>query len=64
MQLAEDRLRLDVRQAKLDGLKTEPAFAQALGLGGDPYTELLKLASPKDDALREVLRNAGYAVHG
>lgn len=64
LQLAEDRLRRDVRQAKLDGLKTEPAFAQVLGLGGDPYAELLKLASPKDDALRDVLRNAGYAVRG
>ncbi|WP_323761859.1 DUF4269 domain-containing protein [Maricaulis sp.] len=59
--LAEDRLRLDVRQAKADGLKTEPAFARCLGLGGDPFVELLKLASPGDDALRTLISRAGYA---
>lgn len=62
LSLAEDRLRADIRDAKAGGLKTEPAFAQVLGLGGDPYTELLKLASPGDDALRAIVRNAGYAV--
>lgn len=60
--LAEDRLRADIRDAKAGGLKTEPAFAKLLGLGGEPYAELLKLASPGDDALRAILRNAGYAV--
>lgn len=60
--LAEDRLRTDIRAAKAGGLKTEPAFAQVLGLGGEPYTEILKLASPGDDALRTVIRNAGYAA--
>ncbi|OLF81233.1 hypothetical protein AWH62_00730 [Maricaulis sp. W15] len=60
--LAEDRLRSDVRDAKAGGLKTEPAFAQCLKLGGDPYVELLKLASPGDDALRRLVRQAGYAT--
>lgn len=58
--LAEDRLRLDVQQAKTEGLKTEPAFAHCLGLGGDPFVEMLKLASPGDDALRVLIRRAGY----
>ena len=60
LRLAETRLRDDIRAAKADGLKTEPAFAHCLKLGGDPYVELLKLASPGDDALRALLRNAGY----
>lgn len=60
LRLAEDRLRLDVTQAKRQGLKTEPAFATCLKLGGEPYAELLKLASPRDEALRSILRLAGY----
>jgi hypothetical protein len=35
-----------------------------LGLGGDPFAELLKLASPGDDALRTLIRRAGYATKG
>ncbi len=62
LQLAEDRLRLDVRAAKTEGLKTEPAFAHCLKLGGDPYAEVLKLASPGDEALRVLIRQAGYAT--
>ena len=58
--LAEDRLRQDVREAKATGLKTEPAFGKCLQLGSDPYIELLKLASPGDQALRQIIRAAGY----
>ena len=32
-----------IKQLKSNGLKTEPAFAQLLGLKGNPYAELLKL---------------------
>lgn len=60
--LAEDRLRRNVRETKATGLKTEPAFAHCLKLGGEPYAELLKLASPGDAALRQVIRAAGYAT--
>ena len=32
-----------IKKLKAKGLKTEPAFAELLGLKGNPYTELLKL---------------------
>ena len=60
--LAEERLRQDVRATKATGLKTEPAFGKCLQLGSDPYIELLKLASPGDEALRQIIRTAGYAT--
>lgn len=39
--------RQKIIKLKLEGFKTEPAFALALNLKGDPYLELLKLDSPK-----------------
>ncbi|MEJ8757136.1 DUF4269 domain-containing protein [Pontibacter sp. H259] len=37
-----DQFRQTIRELKVKGFKTEPAFAHALGLQGDPYLELLK----------------------
>ena len=45
--LGED-FRGQVIERKSEGLKTEPAFAQLLGLVGNPFTELLKLESYSD----------------
>lgn len=57
--LGGDALREAVIAAKLKGLKTEPAFVQVMGLGGDPYEAMLVLETQSDDALRELLVRAG-----
>ncbi len=47
-----DSLRQRVMQLRqTENLKTEPAFAKALGLCGDPYMELLKLADHQEAEL-------------
>jgi len=41
------------------GLKTEPAFARCLKLGGDPYLALLELANLTNREVQELLSGAG-----
>ena len=40
--------RQKIRLLKQAGLKTEPAFAEAFDIKGDPYEELLKIANKPD----------------
>lgn len=41
--------RSKIIRLKLAGTKTEPAFAELLGLTGDPYQELLTLYQPENE---------------
>ena len=44
-----------VRQLKAQGIKTEPAFAQLLGLAGNPYEALLRLEGLSEAELRKLI---------
>ncbi len=55
LELDDGRFRAAVIALKQSGLKTEPAFADLLGLAGDPYKALLGLESMTEDDLRRLL---------
>lgn len=50
-----DSLRRKIVNLRNTGLKTEPAFAQALGFSGDPYVELLNLQKMTNAKLQDYL---------
>lgn len=50
-----------IREMKLDGMKTEPAFGEYFCLEGDPYLTLLELADVPTEDLVEVVHNARMA---
>jgi hypothetical protein len=54
-----DALRARVIELRRTGLKTEPAFARALGLAGDPHAAVLALELCSNAQLEAVLRSAG-----
>lgn len=60
LSLAGEAFKTIVRDLRSRGFKTEPAFAEALDLAGDPFTALSELSLKEDDALIEVLRSAGH----
>lgn len=60
--LGGPRLRSAVLDLRRRGWKTEPAFAAALCLPGDPYLALLDLGGRGDADLRAVLRAAGFSA--
>lgn len=51
----EPRLRIAVQQLKQKGIKTEPAFAQTLGLEGNPYVAMLELEQSCDLTLKHLI---------
>jgi Domain of unknown function (DUF4269) len=51
-------LRARIIEMKRAGTKTEPAFAQVLGLAGDPYAAVLALERSSDDELRGLVSSA------
>ena len=55
LDLDNGRLRSVIMTLRAQGLKTEPAFAVALGIEGDPYRALLNLETEHDEALRSRL---------
>lgn len=61
LQLGGDAFRAAVTARRAGGAKTEPAFAAALGLAGDPYGALLDLGALEDAALQALLARAGFA---
>jgi hypothetical protein len=58
LELAGPSLRDHVRRLRMGGARTEPAFASALGLDGDPYRRMLDLFDAGDDDLRALVRHA------
>ena len=54
LRLGGSKLRDCIHTLKLAGVKTEPAFARCLKLGGDPYLVLLKLAGFSEAELLEL----------
>lgn len=55
LDLDDGRLRSAVMALRAKGQKTEPAFAAALGIEGDPYRALLDLETECDATLRSRL---------
>lgn len=56
-----DEALLAIRDLKLDGMKTEPAFGQYFCLEDDPYEALLELADAPAETLSEVVIHAKFA---
>ena len=60
LEMAGDELAERVRALKSRGVKTEPAFVEALAITcEDPYEALLELSRASDDRLRRVVGPAG-----
>lgn len=61
--LGGEPFRGNIMRHRRAGLKTEPAFAAALHLKGDPYRALLELHRQTDGDLAAILAAAGYPTH-
>lgn len=54
LDLLGPEFRAEITALKAGGMATEPAFAQLLGLRGDPYQALLMLEDRADDDVRQL----------
>lgn len=55
LEMTDEKFRKKIISIKSNGIKTEPAFAQVIGLSGDPYIEMLKLYELNENELMDLL---------
>ncbi len=60
LDLANARFKDKIIELKQDGVKTEPAFSQLLGLPDDSYEVLLNLEYFSEEQLHQLLDTKGY----
>ena len=58
LELGGERLRREVLRFKLAGAKTEPAFAQILGLEGDAFQALLEMEAWCENKIKQLIEGA------
>jgi hypothetical protein len=58
IQLGGEWVRRTIQKLKMDGMKTEPAIAKLLNLGGDPYQAVLRLGEITDTTLLSMIKDA------
>jgi hypothetical protein len=58
IQLGGEPWRSAIQKLKSNGIKTEPALAQLLGLTGDPYQAVLQLQNHDDESLIAIITAA------
>ena len=58
LNLAPVTIREHIRKLKLEGFKTEPAFAKYFELPGEPYSALLKLETFSDEDLKKIINSS------
>ena len=57
LKMGGDKFQRAVKKLRQEGLKTEPAFAQLLGIKKDPYNEMFVLQRSTDEELRKMLES-------
>lgn len=60
LERACSKFRGAILELKKTGIKTEPAFAQVLGLPGNPYESMLGLARAPEENLLDLLRSSNF----
>lgn len=56
LELTDEKFKNKIITMKSNGIKTEPAFTQVIGLSGDPYIEMLKLYELSEKELKDLLK--------